>query len=170
VTLTVHNVAMIRAEEAAKRLDAYMASQRGTGVLKEFNRAFKRRRMEAMSKGRGFMNYKAAELRLRRALIPLLMNGGKPAVGQSLFASIFGAWSPSEFREGCPLVDSGALSHPGDLCVDASLNPRQPDRKLTSVREAITCARHPIASEFYAPSPSTWSRGCASGRTTMEAR
>jgi hypothetical protein len=89
VTLTEHAVAMMRAEEAAAKLNRYMDSLRGTGVLREFNRAFKRRRMEAMLRGEGFMNYKAAELRLRRALIPLLQAGGKPAVGQSLFAQIF---------------------------------------------------------------------------------
>jgi hypothetical protein len=35
------------------------------------------------------MSYKVAELRFKRALIPLLQNGGKPAVGESLFATIF---------------------------------------------------------------------------------
>jgi hypothetical protein len=29
-------------------------------------------------------------LRLRKALVPLLMTGGKPAVGASLFADVFG--------------------------------------------------------------------------------
>ena len=80
---------MMRAGEAAAKLDRYMDSLRGTGVLREFNRAFKRRRMEAMLNGRGFMNYKAAELRLRRALIPLLQGGGN-VQAQSLFAEIFG--------------------------------------------------------------------------------
>jgi hypothetical protein len=36
------------------------------------------------------MSYENAAARLRLALIPLLMNGGKPAVGGSLFAEIFG--------------------------------------------------------------------------------
>ena len=47
-----------------------MDSLRGTGVLREFNRAFKRCRMEAMLRGEGFMNYKTAEARLRKALVP----------------------------------------------------------------------------------------------------
>jgi hypothetical protein len=89
VTLTPHATAMMRAGEAAKRLDAYMASLRGTGVLKEFTKAYRRKRLAAGLRGEGFMPYSAAELRLRRALIPLLMNGGQPAVGQSLFAQIF---------------------------------------------------------------------------------
>ena len=67
-----------------------MSSLRGTGVLREFNRAYKQRRMAATARGRGFMTFKVAEQRLKAALIPLLMNGGKPVVGQSLFAEVFG--------------------------------------------------------------------------------
>ena len=37
------------------------------------------------------MSYTVAELRLRRALIPLLMNGGLLVAGASLFAEVFGA-------------------------------------------------------------------------------
>jgi hypothetical protein len=91
VTLTPHATAMMRASEAAKRLDQYMASLRGTGVLREFTKAYRRKRLAAGLRGEGFMSYGNAELRLRRALIPLLMNGGQPAVGQSLFAEIFGS-------------------------------------------------------------------------------
>jgi hypothetical protein len=89
VTLTPHGTAMARAGEAAKRLDRYMDSLRGTGVLKEFTKAYRRKRLAAGLRGEGFMSYGNAELRLRRALIPLLQGGGKPAVGQSLFAQIF---------------------------------------------------------------------------------
>jgi hypothetical protein len=35
------------------------------------------------------MPFKVAEARLRRALIPLLMNNGQPVAGASLFAEIF---------------------------------------------------------------------------------
>jgi hypothetical protein len=38
-TLTPHDVAISRATDAAKRLDEYLLSVRGTGTLKEFNRA-----------------------------------------------------------------------------------------------------------------------------------
>jgi hypothetical protein len=89
ITLTPHDVAIIRAGQAAAKLDAYMASLRGTGVLKEFTKAYRRKRLAAGLRGEGFMSYGAAELRLRKALVPLLMNGGQPIVGQSLFATIF---------------------------------------------------------------------------------
>jgi hypothetical protein len=89
VTLTEHTTAMMRAGEAAAKLDRYMDSLRGTGVLKEFTKAYRRKRLAAGLRGEGFMSYGNAELRLRRALIPLLQGGGTPAVGQSLFAQIF---------------------------------------------------------------------------------
>jgi hypothetical protein len=88
-TLTPHDVAISRARVAAERLDAFMSSMRGTGVLKEFTRTYKRRRIAAAERGKGFMSYKVAELRFKRAMIPILMAGGKPAVGASLFATIF---------------------------------------------------------------------------------
>jgi hypothetical protein len=63
---------------------------RGTGVLKEFNRAYKRRREAAAERGEKFMSFAVAELRLKRTLIPLLQSGGKPAIGASIFAEVFG--------------------------------------------------------------------------------
>ena len=88
-TLTPHDVVMARAANAAERLDKLMASMRGTGVLKEFNRAYKRRREAAFARGERFMLYKVALARLRTAMIPILMNGGNPVLGASLFAQVF---------------------------------------------------------------------------------
>jgi hypothetical protein len=66
-------------------------SLRGTGVLKEFTKAYRRRRIAAAERGQGCMTFQQAELRFKLALIPLMMNGGKPAIGSSLFAAIFDA-------------------------------------------------------------------------------
>jgi hypothetical protein len=88
-TLTPHDVAMSRAGDAATKLDRYLESLRGTGTLKEFNRAFKEHRMAAMARGQGFMTYKVAQARLRRALVPLLANGRTIGPVQSLFAAVF---------------------------------------------------------------------------------
>src|SRR5258708_11456729 len=71
-TLTPHNVAISRADKASRRIEQYMASLRGTGVLKEFNRAYKQHRTAATARGQGFMTYKVAEARLRRGPGPLL--------------------------------------------------------------------------------------------------
>jgi hypothetical protein len=88
-TLTPHDTAISRAADAARRLNEYVSSVRGTGMLREFKRAFKVRRETAMAAGRGFMPYKTAMSRLRLALVPLLQTGGKPAIGASLFAQVF---------------------------------------------------------------------------------
>jgi hypothetical protein len=88
-TLTPHDVAMTRAGNAAAKLDRYLDSLQGSGAFREFTRMYKRRRIEAKAAGQGFMSYAVAEARLRKALIPLLMRGGQPAVGSSLFAQVF---------------------------------------------------------------------------------
>jgi hypothetical protein len=63
---------------------------RKSGQLQQFNLQFKLRRMGATARGGGFMTYAIATARLRRALIPLLVVGGR-TIGpvQSLFAEIF---------------------------------------------------------------------------------
>jgi hypothetical protein len=88
-TLTPHEVAITRARDASRKIEQYMQSLRGTGALKEFNRAYKQHRMAATARGEGFMSYATATARLRRALIPLLVNGRTVGPAQSLFAEIF---------------------------------------------------------------------------------
>jgi hypothetical protein len=65
--LTEHQAAMTRAGNAAAKLDRYLDSLQGSGALREFTRMYKRRRIEAKAAGLGFMTFKNAELRLRRA-------------------------------------------------------------------------------------------------------
>jgi hypothetical protein len=88
-TLTPNDVTMTRAANAAERLDRYMDTLKGTGILKEFTKAYRLRRMAAAARGEGFMSFATAELRFKRALVPLLMNNGKPPVGTSFFSQIF---------------------------------------------------------------------------------
>jgi hypothetical protein len=90
-TLTPHDVAIERAGAAADRLDAYLDGLRGRGTFREFNRAFKARRKAAVASGTGFISYKIATARLRRALIPLLVGGQNVGPVESLFAKIFGS-------------------------------------------------------------------------------
>jgi hypothetical protein len=66
---------MQRAAGAARKLDEYLTSLKGTGVLREFTRSYKLRRKAAAANGHGFMSYQQALARLRNGLIPLLMNG-----------------------------------------------------------------------------------------------
>jgi hypothetical protein len=87
-TLTSNDVAMTRAANAAERLDRYMDSLKGSGTLKQFTHTYRQWR-KAAARGEGFMPFSVAELRFKRALIPLLMNGGKPPIGTSFFSAIF---------------------------------------------------------------------------------
>jgi hypothetical protein len=89
-TLTPHHVAIERAGEAAAKLNRYMDGLHGTGVLKEFTKAYRRRRLAAAERGEGFMSFGNAEARLRKALIPLLVGGQNVGPVQSLFAELFG--------------------------------------------------------------------------------
>jgi hypothetical protein len=88
VTLTPHHVAMTRAGDATNRIEQHMDFQRRSGNLREFTRMYKQRRTAAAAQGQGFMTYPVAELRLGRALIPLLV-GGNTIPMQSLFRTIF---------------------------------------------------------------------------------
>jgi hypothetical protein len=73
----------------AGQLDRFMDSLKG-GPLKEFNRTYRTRRQAAFARGEQFMKYKDALARLRSAMIPVLQNAGKPVIGASLFAEVFG--------------------------------------------------------------------------------
>jgi hypothetical protein len=63
---------------------------RARGAMREFTKMYKRRRLAAGLRGEGFMSYANAELRLRKALVPLLQGNGNVATA-SLFASDFGS-------------------------------------------------------------------------------
>jgi hypothetical protein len=90
VTLTEHATAMMRAGDAAAKLDAYLASLKGTGLLSELNKAYRRKRMAAQLRGEGYMSYGTVMLRFKKALIPMLLqNGATVGPTQSLFAQIF---------------------------------------------------------------------------------
>jgi hypothetical protein len=89
VTLTAHDVAMARASVVAERLDVLMDQLKVSGIWLDFTKTYRQRWLAAKAPGEGFMPFAAAELRFQRALIPLLQSGGKPTIGQSLFATIF---------------------------------------------------------------------------------
>jgi hypothetical protein len=89
VTLSDHRVAIERAAAMSAQLDAYVASLRARGGMREFTKMYKRRRIAAVARGEGFMSFGNAELRFKRALIPLLQGGATVAPTQGLFASIF---------------------------------------------------------------------------------
>jgi hypothetical protein len=89
VTLTPHDVAMTRAANAAARIEEYIDSLHASGAMRTFTKTYKVMRLAAKQRGEGFMSYAAAELRLRRALVPLLIGGQGVGSVRSLFAEVF---------------------------------------------------------------------------------
>jgi hypothetical protein len=85
VTLTPHATAMARARSAAARIDSQLDAMMSGGGLRVFNAEYKRRREAAGGK---FMSYKAAQMRLRQAIVPHLIEGR--SINRSLFEQIFG--------------------------------------------------------------------------------
>jgi hypothetical protein len=85
--LTPDDVALGRAADAAKRLDAMIETMRRNGTLREFNAAYKIRR-SAAAQGQGFMAFGVAMARFRRALVPHLI-GQSAAPMRSIFDQVF---------------------------------------------------------------------------------
>jgi hypothetical protein len=85
-TLTPDDVAVSRARDAAIRIDSYLKAMMANGALREFNRAFKRRRMEATANGQGFMSSRRQRLDCGRRSFRLLVNGRTVGPVQTLFA------------------------------------------------------------------------------------
>jgi hypothetical protein len=85
VKLTPNDVAISRARSAASRIDSQLEAMMAGGGLRSFNAEYKRRREAAGGK---FMSYKAAQMRLRQAIVPHLIEGR--SINRSLFEQIFG--------------------------------------------------------------------------------
>jgi hypothetical protein len=89
--LTPNNVAVDRAESAARKIDALMEKMRTSGTLKIFNDEFRQRRLAAFRNGAPYTPYQAALTRLRRELVQILKAGGKIDIvaAKGLFARVF---------------------------------------------------------------------------------
>jgi hypothetical protein len=95
-TLTPHDLALQRAADAIKRLDAMMEALRASGQLNIFNQNYHANREAAASVGIGFMPYEVAMSRLRMALVPYVTEGKRLEDVTELFPEIFG---PPEFTD-----------------------------------------------------------------------
>jgi len=89
-TLTLHDLALQRAADAIKRLDAMMAALRANGQLNIFSQNYHANREAAASVGIGFMPYEVALSRLRMALVPRVTKGRSVEDVTELFSEIFG--------------------------------------------------------------------------------
>jgi hypothetical protein len=68
VTLTNHATVLARAADAAGRIADGLTRAQAEGLLKDFNREYRIRRLAAAERGKRFMSYDQAMARLRRAL------------------------------------------------------------------------------------------------------
>ena len=80
--------AIERADRMAQRLVA-IAAMRQSSQMVEFNKQYKRRRMEATLCGRGFMTYAQHGKAATRPHAMLAAGDTRPAIGRDLFSSIF---------------------------------------------------------------------------------
>jgi hypothetical protein len=88
VRLTPHLIAVSRAKIAAAKLTFFLDAIQASGGLADFNRAYKRKRMAATARGEGFMGYKTAMMRLRRAVIVMLIEKRPLREAQPVFDSV----------------------------------------------------------------------------------
>ena len=86
-TLTPDDVAIRRAGDSMKRLDAMVETMRRDGTLRVFNARYQAGRAAAAAEGKGFMSFGVAMARFKKALIPMLQSG-KPISG--VFEDVLG--------------------------------------------------------------------------------
>jgi hypothetical protein len=87
--LTDHATVLARAEAALARIESAMAWAQRNGVLSEFNREYRRRRLESQRRGERFMGYGQATARLRRAMIKVAATGAVPvAIVHEVFGDV----------------------------------------------------------------------------------
>jgi hypothetical protein len=80
VTVTRHEIVLMRTDKALARLDAILAEAKRNGDLAMFNRGYRTKRLAAAANGATFMAYTTAEKRLKRALMAAIADGtqGRP--------------------------------------------------------------------------------------------
>jgi hypothetical protein len=78
LSVTPHAVVVQRASAAVARIDAGLDKAQEQGLLMEFNRQYKRRRMQAQEHGKGFLPYRHAKARLRKLLATTAAKGEPP--------------------------------------------------------------------------------------------
>jgi hypothetical protein len=88
VSVTPHHVVLARASAALARIDTRLDQAQEQGLLKQFNREYKRRRALAKERGQGFIIYRHARARLRKLLAAMAATGESP---ESLFDRVFDA-------------------------------------------------------------------------------
>jgi hypothetical protein len=80
ITLTPHDVCMMRADRCLAQLSEILAHAKQSGDLHAFNQAYRRGRLRAQARGERFIPYSAAETKLKRLLVEAIADGtqGRP--------------------------------------------------------------------------------------------
>jgi len=80
VHMTEHSVMAQRAQASVERLDERPAKAKGDGLITFFNSQYRQQRLAARAEGHGFMSYRTAELRLRKALVDVAAGDSAPII------------------------------------------------------------------------------------------
>ena len=87
LTVTAHDVVLRRVGERTAALDEAIKAAIDDGVLKEFNRQYRQRRLEARSAGKPFMRYSQALAKLRATVADAVAKDG--TISKSFIAAVF---------------------------------------------------------------------------------
>ena len=90
VRLTEHDTAISRATAMAERLDAFLDHLKDFGLAAGLPENLPATAARGQGARPGLHELWGRGIAPKQALIPLLQNGGKPAVGASLFREVFG--------------------------------------------------------------------------------
>jgi hypothetical protein len=89
IAITPHDICLMRVDRQLARLDSILVAARRNGHLREFNRAYKAKRLAAVAKGGNFMPYHTAEKRLQRALVEVIAAGVQGREFETALATVF---------------------------------------------------------------------------------
>jgi hypothetical protein len=87
LTVTAHDVVVKRVTQRTAKIDEAIAAAIDAGMLKQFNREFRKRRLAAQANGKPFMSYKIAHAKLRSVIADAVARGG--VIPPSFIASVF---------------------------------------------------------------------------------
>jgi hypothetical protein len=76
IAVTPHPILVARIATRTKRIDEALARAKADGLMQQFHRAYKERRLKAKAHGAPFMSFGEAERRLRKLIADSIAAGG----------------------------------------------------------------------------------------------
>jgi hypothetical protein len=93
LTVTPHDVVRRRVAERTSAIDEAIAEAVDSGVLKQFNSEYRKRRLQAKQSGKPFMSYPEAHARLRKVIADAVAKDG--TISKSFIAAVFDEVRPT---------------------------------------------------------------------------